>query len=139
MLAPHLGWSVAAHLRAELCCDALRAVALTRGANALDGAVFHSDHGCQYTAGDYRELCAELGVVQSMGTVGDSYDNAMAESIWASLKRELVYETRFRTIEEARVSVFGWIVWYNRTRLHSSLGYRPPVEFEEELSAQRTG
>jgi transposase InsO family protein len=131
-----VGWSIAGHMRTELVADALRMAALTRGTDTLAGVIFHSDHGCQYTAGEYRDLCAELRITQSMGSVGDSYDNAMAESAWASLKRELVYETHFRTIEEARVFVFEWILWYNRTRLHSSLGYVPPVEFEEQLRAR---
>ncbi|HEU5001624.1 MAG TPA: integrase core domain-containing protein [Actinomycetota bacterium] len=97
---------------------------------------FHSDHGCQYTSAEYAELCTRLGITRSMGTVGDSNDNAMAESVWASLKRELVYETHFKTIAEARVFVFEWILWYNQTRLHSSLGYVPPVEFEERLKTR---
>lgn len=132
-----VGWSIASHMRTELVADALRMAALTRGSDALDGLIFHSDHGCQYTAAEYGDLCTKLGVTQSMGTTGDSYDNAMAESAWASLKRELVYQTHFTTIEEARVFVFEWIVWYNRTRLHSSLGYVPPVEFEEKLMARQ--
>ncbi|EQD37366.1 Integrase, catalytic core domain protein, partial [mine drainage metagenome] len=74
-----------------------------------------------------------MGITQSMGSVGDSYDNAMAESLWASLKRELVYNSHFATKEEARLAVFEWIVWYNNERLHSSLDYMSPREFEESL------
>ena len=73
-----------------------------------------------------------------MGSVGDSYDNAMAESLWASLKRELVYEQHFRTKKEARLAVFEWIIWYNTDWLYSSLGYVPPEEFEELWWSQQT-
>ncbi len=81
-----LGWSMTDHLRTELCLDALEAAVGSRGGKAnVDGVIFHSDHGCQYTADAFRDACAELGVTQSMGTVGDSFDNAMAESFFASL------------------------------------------------------
>lgn len=128
-----LGWSIADHMRTELCTDALRAAAATRGRARLDSVVFHSDHGCQYTSDEYRLICADMHIVQSMGTVGDSYDNAMAESFWASLKRELVDDSHYTTKHEARVSVFEWLVWYNRERLHSSIGYLPPEEYEDQL------
>ncbi len=132
-----VGWSIADHLRTELCLDALAAAALTRGKSAMAGVIFHSDHGCQYTSYNYNTSCAEMGIVQSMGSVGDSYDNAMAESFFASLKRELVDITHFSTIAEARILVFEWIVWYNRVRLHSSIGYLPPEEFEGLRRNQR--
>jgi transposase InsO family protein len=125
-----LGWSLADHLRTELCLDALTAAGAARGRQAFYGTVFHSDHGCQYTADEFRRRCRAMGIVQSMGTVGDSYDNAMAESLWSSLKRELVDDAHFATKEEARVAVFEWIMWYNNERLHSSLGYASPEEFE---------
>jgi transposase InsO family protein len=130
-----LGWSMTDHLRTELCLDALHAAVGTRGGQAnIDGVIFHSDHGCQYTADVFRDACAELGVTQSMGTVGDSYDNAMAESFFASLKRELVDDEHFATRAEARVAVFEWLIWYNTDRLHSALEYRPPVEYEQHLT-----
>jgi putative transposase len=77
-----------------------------------------------------------MGITQSMGTVGDSYDNAMAESFWSSLKRELVDDAHFATKEDARLAIFEWIMWYNNERLHSSLGYASPQEFEESWSNQ---
>jgi transposase InsO family protein len=131
-----LGWSLADHLRTELCLDALTAAGAARGRVRFSGTVFHSDHGCQYTAVEFRRRCRAMGIVQSMGTVGDSYDNAMAESLWSSLKRELVDDARFTTKEEARVAVFEWIMWYNNERLHSSLGYASPEEFEESWSGR---
>lgn len=128
-----LGWSIADHLRTEICTDALRSAVATRGRARLDGVVFHSDHGCQYTSAVYRLICKDMHITQSMGTVGDSYDNAMAESFWASLKRELVDDAHYTTKIEARVAVFEWLVWYNRERLHSSIGYTPPEEYEVQL------
>ena len=130
-----LGWSMTDHLRTELCLDALHAAVGARGRQALvDGVIFHSDHGCQYTADAFRHACTELGITQSMGTVGDSYDNAMAESFFASLKRELVDDEHFATRAEARATVFEWLIWYNADRLHSALDYQPPVEYEQHLT-----
>ena len=130
-----LGWSMTDHLRTEVCLDALEAaVGIRGGKHHVDGVIFHSDHGCQYTADAFRDMCVELGVTQSMDSVGDSYDNAMAESFFASLKRELVDDEHFATRTEARAAVFEWLIWYNTDRLHSSLQYRPPVEYEHHLT-----
>ena len=131
-----VGWSIADHLRTEMCADALEAAVAARGRVRMAGTTFHSDHGCQYTSGEFKDLCRRLGVRQSMGTVGDSYDNAMAESLWASLKRELVDGTYFATKTEARLAIFEWINWYNSERLHSSLGYQSPREFEQAWQDQ---
>jgi transposase InsO family protein len=131
-----LGWSLADHMRTELCLDALHAAAMARGRRDFTGTVLHSDHGSQYTSDDFAAHCRALHIVQSMGRVGDSYDNAMMESAWSSLKRELVYETHFTTKEEARRAVFEWLVWYNRERLHSSIAYMSPMEFEKSWDNQ---
>jgi len=130
-----LGWSLAGHLRTELVADALQAAVGQRGGrHRIRGVVFHGDHGSQYTSDDYRKLCRRFGITQSMGTVGDSYDNAMAESFWASLKRELVDWSNFATHAEARAAVFEWINWYNHERLHTSLQMQSPHEFEQTLN-----
>jgi transposase InsO family protein len=131
-----VGWSIADHLRTELCTDAMAAAAATRGRSRFAGTVFHSDHGCQYTSTDFKGCCKRMKIVQSMGTVGDSYDNAMAESLWSSLKRELVDDAKFATKEEARLALFEWIVWYNTERLHSALDYMSPREYEESWHNQ---
>jgi transposase InsO family protein len=132
-----IGWSIADHLRTELCTDALRAALACRGRSTMKGTVFHSDHGCQYTSREFRRFCRRARITQSMGTVGDSYDNAISETVWASLKRELVDDAHFETKAEARAAIFEWIVWYNNERLHSSLGYESPRDFEQAWNDQQ--
>jgi transposase InsO family protein len=126
------GWSIAGHMRTELVIDALEAAARTRGGN-LDGAIFHSDHGAQYTSADFAAACTRLGVVQSMGAVGTSADNALAEAFNASLKREtLQARKRWSTACEARLAVFRWVTRYNTTRRHSALGQISPINYEQQ-------
>jgi transposase InsO family protein len=124
-----LGYSMAEHMRTELVADALTMAAGTRGGNTA-GIIFHGDRGSQYMSGDYRKLIAELEMVQSVGRTGVCWDNAVAEAFWSSLKREVVHRYRFATRAEARRAIFAWINRYNHRRLHSSLGYLPPVEWE---------
>ena len=93
--------------------------------------VHHSDQGSQYTALEFGRRCTEMGVRPSMGSVGDAYDNAMAESFFASLECELIDRRSFQTKTEARLALFSWIEgWYNPRRRHSALGQRSPVHFE---------
>ncbi|MGP3935307.1 IS3 family transposase [Nonomuraea sp. KM88] len=125
------GWSIADHMRTELVTDALRAAAATR--DSLAGAIFHSDHGAQYTSAEFAALCAELGVRQSMGAVGTSADNAAAEAFNASLKRETLQGAkRWSSAREARLAVFKWITRYNTRRRHSALGYLSPNDYEQQ-------
>jgi transposase InsO family protein len=124
-----LGYSMANHMRTELVADALRMAAGARS-NVTDGIVFHGDRGSQYLSGDYRDLVAELGMVQSVGRTGVCWDNSVAEAAWSSLKRELVHRYRFPDRATARRAIFAWINRYNTRRRHSSLGYIPPVEWE---------
>ena len=110
------GWAVADHMRTTLVEDALKSAAATRGSltRGLAGAVFHSDHGSVYTSKDYANLCAELEVTQSMGAVGSSADNALAESFNATLKREVLQDAACWADETTcRRQVFRWIVRYN--------------------------
>ncbi|MDO8384376.1 MULTISPECIES: IS3 family transposase [Microbacterium] len=128
------GWAVADHMRNELVEDALRSARLTRG--RLTGSVFHSDHGSVYTSKAYAGLCKRLGVTQSMGAVGTSADNALAEAFNATLKREVLQDRAvFADEASCRREVFRWLVRYNNTRRHSYLGYIAPVAFEAELTA----
>ncbi len=124
-----VGWSIADHMRTELVENALGAAALTRG--SLAGAIFHSDHGSQYTAKDFAALCTSLGVTQSMGAVGTSADNALAESFNATLKRETLQgAARWESPRAARLAVFRWITRYNTRRRHSYCGYLSPTDYE---------
>ena len=128
-----VGWSVADHMRTELVKDALKAAATTRGGSStgLAGAIFHSDHGSVYTSKDYAKLCADLAVTQSMGAVGTSADNALAESFNATLKREVLQDAACWPDEATcRREVFRWILRYNTKRRHSWCRYQSPSTYE---------
>jgi putative transposase len=125
-----VGWSMDRSATAELVTRALD-MALARR-RPTDRLVHHSDHGTQYTSLAFGRRMREAGIAASMGSVGDSYDNAMAESFFASLETELIDRTLWRSHAEARADVFDWIeVFYNRVRRHSALGYLAPMEYEE--------
>jgi transposase InsO family protein len=129
-----VGWSVADHMRTELVADALKAAAATRG--TLTGAIFHSDHGSVYTSKGYAQLCADLGVTQSMGTVGSSADNALAESFNATLKREVLQDAACWSDElTCRRRVFTWLTRYNTKRRHSWCRYQSPSAYETSYTA----
>jgi putative transposase len=124
-----VGWATADHLRAELVIEALNMALRRRKPQA--GLIHHSDHGCQYTALAFGQRLQENGLVASMGTVGDCFDNAVAESFFATLKVELLYRRAWPTRAAARLAIFAFIeVWYNRQRRHSTLGYATPSEYE---------
>jgi transposase InsO family protein len=124
-----LGYSMADHMRTELVADALRMAAGARG-GVTEGIIFHGDRGSQYLSGEYRDLIAELGMVQSVGRTGVCWDNSVAEAAWSSLKRELVHRYQFPDRASARRAIFAWINRYNTSRRHSSLGYIPPINWE---------
>jgi putative transposase len=129
-----VGWAMATHLKTELVLDALEMAVRQRHPAAdagSSGVIHHSDHGCQYTSVAFGKRCDEMNVRPSMGAVGDAYDNAMAESFFATLECELLDRRIFKTQMEARNAIFRFIEgWYNPRRRHSALGYRSPVEFE---------
>jgi transposase InsO family protein len=128
-----VGYSMSDHLRSELASDALAMAIESRCPG--EGLLHHSDRGCQYTSEDYQSLLRECGIESSMSGVGQCWDNAVAESFFGTLKQEHVNGQSYATREEARSSVFEWIeCWYNRRRLHSSLGYMSPETFEARLN-----
>jgi transposase InsO family protein len=126
------GWAIADHMRTDLVIDALTAAERTRG--SLDGAIFHSDHGAQYTSKAFAAVCDAAGVRQSMSKVGSSADNALAESFNATFKRETLQGRRAFTDErEARLTSFRWLHRYNTIRRHSRLGQQSPNAYENSI------
>jgi putative transposase len=128
-----VGWSMADHMKVQLVGDALQMACARR--NPEPGLLHHSDRGVQYACDDYQALLDRHGMQCSMSGKGDCYDNAVMESFWSSLKIERVYQEHYETHEQARASIFEYIeVFYNRKRLHSSLGYVSPEAFEAALN-----
>jgi putative transposase len=128
-----VGWSMADHLRTDLCLDALDMALRSR--KPTKDLIHHSDRGIQYASGDYARVLREYGVQVSMSRKGDCYDNAVMESFWGSLKTEWVHHLNYQSIEQARQSIFKYIeCWYNRRRRHSAIGYVSPEEFEASLN-----
>lgn len=123
-----VGWAMATHLKTALVLDALEMAHEQRRPTAV---IHHSDHGCQYTALAFGQRCTEMGVRPSRGSVGDCFDNAMAESFFATLECELLDRRRFRTPAEAKLSIFRFIEgWYNPHRRHSACGNQSPMQYE---------
>ena len=105
-------------------------------AEETTGLVHHSDPGSQYVSVVYNERLAQHGIAASTGTVGDSYDNALAENVNGSYKNELIHTRRWDDVVEVEIATFEWVSWWNETRLHQSLGYRTPVEVEASFWEQ---
>ena len=125
-----VGWAVADHHRTELICDAIRMA--RRNKRTKRRAIFHSDRGSEYTSRKFRKCLKAARMRPSMGRVGTCYDNALAESFFASLKKEYTHHTAFPTVKHLRNGVAEYIeLWYNRERLHSALEYQTPCEVRE--------
>ena len=127
-----VGWALSDSMRTE----ALPLQALNQAiasAEETTGLIHHSDHGSQYVSVVYNERLAQHGIAASTGTVGDSYDNALAENVNGSYKNELIHTRRWDEVVEVEIATFEWVSWWNETRLHQSLGYRTPAEVETEF------
>jgi putative transposase len=125
-----VGYAMADHLRTELVLDAL-AMAITRRSPHKGSTILHSDHGTQYTSWEFGKRLRKAGLLASMGSVGDCYDNAMMESFWGTLQLEVLDRKKWKTRDELAAAIFQWIeCWYNPRRRHSNLGMLSPTEFE---------
>jgi len=131
-----VGWQLAPRMRTDLVLDALRMALAQREPGADVELVHHSDRGSQYTSIDYTQTLTDHGVLASVGTVGDAYDNAMAESFVDSFKTELIADRSWRSRTQLELAVVEYIAWFNNDRLHESLGDVSPVEFESLYVAQ---
>ena len=130
-----VGWSMQPHMQRSLVIDALEMASLQR--RPKKGALtFHSDRGSQYASDDFREVLKEYGITPSMSRKGNCWDNACAETLFGSLKVERLHGERFATIRQAKDATLAWLLWYNRKRMHSTLGYRSPAEFENDWQTE---
>jgi putative transposase len=127
-----VGWQLGTHMRTDLVLDALRMALAQRGGGADVELIHHSDRGSQYTSIDYGQTLDDHGVLASVGSVGDAYDNALAESFVDSFKTELIADRVWRSRPQLELAIVEYLGWFNNARLHESLGDIPPVEFEQQ-------
>ncbi len=124
-----LGYAMADHMRTSLVTDALKMAIALRG-GTVSNVISHADRGTQYTSYEYLSFCAANGLRPSVGKTGICWDNAVAESFWATLKRECIQDRIYATRAEARRAIMRWVNWYNTKRIHTTLGGVPPIEWE---------
>jgi len=127
-----VGWSLREDMRSELVVDALRMAWLHRSPDRRTELIFHSDRGSQYASSDFNQVLNECSIQPSMSRKGNCWDNACSETLFASLKVERLHGQRFQTIRQAKDETLDWLLWYNRTRLHSTLKYLSPMQFEQQ-------
>jgi transposase InsO family protein len=135
-----VGWRASSSLRTGLALDALEQALYARCVNGMDDLIHHSDRGVQYLSIRYTERLAEAGIEPSVGSVGDSYDNALAETIIGLFKTEVIRQRGpWRNLEAVEFAVLEWVEWFNNRRLLESIGNVPPAELEATYYDQQTG
>ena len=132
-----VGWSLRHDMTRDIVIDALRMAWFKRHPGKQAGLMFHSDRGSQYASKDLRDVLKEYGIVSSMSRRGNCWDNACSETLFGSLKVERLYGQKFKTRREAKDETIAWLLWYNGTRLHSTLDYVSPMKFEQNWLANQ--
>jgi len=127
-----VGWSMRSDMQRDLVIDALEMAWFKRNPGKKGGLIFHSDRGSQYASDDFGEVLKEHGITPSMSRKGNCWDNACSETLFGSLKVERLHDRRFETIREAKDETISWLLRYNRTRMHSTLNYVSPMQFERD-------
>jgi putative transposase len=127
-----VGWSMRGDMRSEIVIDALEMAWFQRSPDKDRGLIFHSDRGSQYASREFNQVLDECRITPSMSRKGNCWDNACSETLFGSLKVERLHGMRFETIRQAKDEALDWLLWYNRTRLHSTLKYVSPMQFEQE-------
>jgi putative transposase len=130
-----VGWSLREDMTRDIVIDALRMAWFKRHPSKHAGLIFHSDRGSQYASQDFRDVLIEYGITASMSRRGNCWDNACSETLFGSLKVERLHGQRFVTRRQAKDEVIAWLLWYNQTRLHSTLAYVSPMRFEQDWLA----
>jgi putative transposase len=127
-----VGWSMQDNMRSEIVIDALEMAWFQRSPGKDRSLIFHSDRGSQYASREFSQVLRELRITPSMSRKGNCWDNACSETLFGSLKVERLHGMRFETIRQAKDETLDWLLWYNRTRLHSTLKYVSPIQFEQQ-------
>ena len=127
-----VGWSMQPDMRRNLVIDALEMAWFHRRPDRNNELIFHSDRGSQYASEDFNKVLNELAITQSMSRKGNCWDNACSETLFGSLKVERLHGQRFETIRQAKDETIAWLLWYNQTRMHSTMGYASPMQFEKD-------
>ena len=132
-----VGWSMQPDMRRNLVIDALEMAWLGRNPGKLSGLIFHSDRGSQYASEDYNKVLQGHGIMPSMSRKGNCWDNACSETLFGSLKVERLHGMTFHNHREAKDATLDWLLWYNRSRMHSTLGYLSPAQFEQQANVRQ--